>query len=110
MTRMRSSVARFRNKAEETALIESAGRTARATVDALRELARGFCDALEAKLFSMSTEDLSGWDSPDWTPQQISAAIREHVEKGDPIGVAAFCALLWNRYGSIMPREAAEEK
>ena len=36
----------------------------------------------------------SGWQDRSWTPEQISQALREHVEKGDPMDVANYCMFL----------------
>lgn len=66
-----------------------------------------FAAAIKAKLFRKYKEGRCGWDSADWTSEQISAAIREHVERGDPVDVAAFCAFLWNRRSQIAGREKA---
>ena len=38
-----------------------------------------------------------GWDAPEWTRQEISTALRGHVDKGDPIDVAAYCMFLHYR-------------
>jgi hypothetical protein len=36
-----------------------------------------------------------GWRSRDWM-DECRAKLREHIEKGDPRDVAAYCAFLWN--------------
>jgi hypothetical protein len=52
-----------------------------------------FATALAAKL--KRAEDKygysDGWRSPDWRGE-CAAKLREHVDKGDPLDVAAFCA------------------
>lgn len=40
-----------------------------------------------------------GWASPDWM-DECRQHLREHIEKGDPRDVAAYCAFLWHHGAS----------
>ncbi|SFI60630.1 hypothetical protein [Albimonas pacifica] len=67
-------------------------------VAALNAMVDAFAAEMKAKLeASWRRKGKGGWDSPNWHPDQILAALREHVDKGDPIDVANFAAFLWNR-------------
>lgn len=54
--------------------------------------------AMKSKLAQKRSEGRSGWQSPDECSQEfLSKLLREHVEKGDPVDVANFCMMLFNR-------------
>lgn len=57
------------------------------------ELVRRFATALAAKLKRAQDKYgySDGWASPDWRAE-CAMQLRAHVEKGDPIDVAAYCA------------------
>ena len=55
------------------------------------------------KLAQARDRGKSGWQDRSWTPEQISQALREHVEKGDPLDVANYCMFLAARNEPISP-------
>lgn len=57
-----------------------------AAVDALAAL-------MKAKLAKQRAKGYGGWDT-DCTQQRLSEMLRKHVDKGDPVDVANFCAFL----------------
>lgn len=61
--------------------------------------------AMNTKLARARAKGRSGWDSPECTQQHLSNLLREHVEKGDPVDVANFCAFLAARGETIAPRQ-----
>jgi hypothetical protein len=63
-----------------------------------------FAVALEDKLSAAETKYgySNGWLSADWM-DECRAKLREHVEKGDPRDVAAYCAFLWHHNESTAP-------
>lgn len=66
-----------------------------AAVDALAE-------AMKAKLAKQREKGYGGWDDKTQCPQQrLSDMLRAHVDKGDPVDVANFCAMLSARYEGI---------
>lgn len=50
--------------------------------------------AMRAKLTKQRAKGYSGWDTTEFTQQRLSDMLREHVDKGDPVDVANFCAFL----------------
>ena len=70
-------------------------------VDALAAL-------LKAKLAKQRAKGYSGWDT-DCTQQRLSNLLRAHVEKGDPVDVANFCAFLSARGEGIATQPAAQQ-
>lgn len=61
--------------------------------------------AMNTKLARARAKGRSGWDSPECTQQHLSNLLREHVEKGDPVDVANYCAFLAARGEGIAPRQ-----
>lgn len=54
--------------------------------------------AMKQKLDDKREEGRSGWQFPDQcSADDLSRMLREHVEKGDPVDVANFCMMLFNR-------------
>lgn len=53
-----------------------------------------FAARMKWKLARARDKGRAGWQDPSWTPEQISQALREHVEKGDPTDVANYCMFL----------------
>lgn len=47
----------------------------------------------------------NGWKSPDWM-DECRKRLREHLEKGDPRDVAAYCAFLWHHGESTASKPA----
>jgi hypothetical protein len=64
-----------------------------------------FAAAMKGKLLEARSKGRSGWQDPNWTPEQISSALRKHVEKGDPRDVANYCMFLWARGAGIAPAQ-----
>ncbi|MDS1141765.1 hypothetical protein RE432_15090 [Pusillimonas sp. SM2304] len=54
-----------------------------------------FACAMKEKLALARTKGRSGWQACD--PAELSAMLRNHVDKGDPRDVANFCMFLWNK-------------
>ena len=67
-----------------------------AAVDALAML-------MKAKLAKQRAKGYGGWDSAECKREWLSALLREHVTKGDPVDVANFCAFLSARGWGISP-------
>lgn len=61
-----------------------------------RRLVQGFALALAAKLHAAQKKYgyTDGWSATDWI-EECRVRLREHLEKGDPRDVAAYCAFLW---------------
>lgn len=53
-----------------------------------------FASAMKQKLAQAREKGRSGWQQ--MTPDELSAMLYHHVEKGDPRDVANFCMFLWN--------------
>lgn len=49
---------------------------------------------MKAKMAKQRAKGYSGWDTPEFTQQRLSDMLRAHVDKGDPVDVANFCAFL----------------
>jgi len=65
---------------------------------ALNALVTNFSDAMFNKLEKKLIKDgYTGWDNPEWTVEDIKKCLIEHIEKGNPIDVANFCAFWYNR-------------
>lgn len=63
---------------------------------ALGQLTDAFAEAMRAKLYA-NADCQAGWADESWSIEQIKAALIEHIDKGDPVDVANFCAFWWNR-------------
>ncbi|WP_417285089.1 hypothetical protein [Comamonas sp.] len=70
-----------------------------AAVDALAAI-------MKAKLFKQRAKGYSGWNTEECTQQRLSDMLRGHVDKGDPVNVANFCAFLSARGEGIAPQAA----
>lgn len=63
-----------------------------------------FAGAMKSKLAKKRAEGRGGWDRKDeCSAEQLSAMLRSHVEKGDPVDVANFCMMLHQRGERITP-------
>lgn len=78
------------------------------------DLVRRFADALAEKLAAAEKKYgySDGWASPDWM-DECRAKLIEHLGKGDPRDVAAYCAFLWHHGESTaaapqLPAQALE--
>lgn len=74
-----------------------------AAVDALAVL-------MKAKLAKQREKGYGGWETPECTQHRLSTLLRDHVDKGDPVDVANFCAFLSARGEGIAPQLSASSK
>lgn len=49
------------------------------------------------------------WRSPDWA-DDLRAQLRAHVEKGDPLDVAAYCSFAWHHGWSLAPAAPPQDR
>lgn len=56
-----------------------------------------FAEIMKAKLAKKRGDGRGGWKGPDCSVDALSAMLREHVEKGDPVDVANFAMMLQQR-------------
>jgi hypothetical protein len=76
--------------------------------EALGTLVEDFSNVMHADLDKKLGEGRSGWDEPEAREQFIAEAL-VHINRGDWIGAANFCAFLWNlgwdqkRIGQLRP-------
>ena len=57
-----------------------------------------FARTLKEKLIRKAMEDgKSGWDDPSWLRENILKQLRDHIDKGDMVDVAAFAMFAWNQ-------------
>lgn len=49
---------------------------------------------MKAKLAKQRAKGYKGWDSEECSHERLTQMLRSHVEKGDPVDVANFCAFL----------------
>lgn len=63
-----------------------------------RQLVRGFSKALAHKLAKAEQKYgyRDNWRTDDWEAD-CRASLMRHIEKGDPLDVAAYCAFMWRR-------------
>ena len=75
---------------------------------ATSELVTNFSDALRDKLYAAQEKYgySDGWLQSDWM-DECRAKLLEHVAKGDPRDVAAYCAFLWHHNASTAIPAAA---
>lgn len=62
-------------------------------------------EAMKQKLAEKRAQGRSGWDT-DCTQQRLSDLLRQHVEKGDVLDVANFCAFLFARGERVSAAQA----
>lgn len=67
---------------------------------ALSRLVNLFTHQMREKMHE-KTNTRGGWDDPSWTIDDIKKALVAHIEKGDPVDVANFCAFWWNRLEAV---------
>ncbi|MBL9481079.1 ead/Ea22-like family protein, partial [Klebsiella pneumoniae] len=76
-----------------------------------QKLVAGFCTALAEKLYKAQLK--YGYDA-DWKqdgwPSQCQAHFQQHIAKGDPRDVAAYCAFMWWHGWSTKPAEGVEPR
>lgn len=66
-------------------------------------------ESMKKKLAEKRAQGRSGWDT-DCTQQRLSDLLRQHVEKGDVLDVANFCAFLFARGERVSAAQAATAK
>jgi len=61
-----------------------------------QQLVLEFAEALAEKLYKAQEKYgyTDGWKDPNWM-EQCRTELRNHIEKGDPLDVSAYCAFLW---------------
>lgn len=65
--------------------------------------------AMEDKLDKKADEGRGGWsDKSQCSQEDLSLMLRNHVEKGDPVDVANFCMMLFNRGERILAVRASQ--
>lgn len=76
-----------------------------------QKLVTDFCTALAEKLYKAQLK--YGYDT-DWKqdgwPSQCQAHFHQHIAKGDPRDVAAYCAFMWWHGWSTKPPEGVESR
>lgn len=76
-----------------------------------QKLVTDFCTALAEKLYKAQLK--YGYDA-DWKqdgwPSQCQAHFQQHIAKGDPRDVAAYCAFMWWHGWSTNPAEGVEPR
>ncbi|WP_259474267.1 hypothetical protein [Klebsiella pasteurii] len=76
-----------------------------------QKLVIDFCTALAEKLYKAQLK--YGYDA-DWKqdgwPSQCQAHFHQHIAKGDPRDVAAYCAFMWWHGWSTKPAEGLESR
>ncbi|HCI6661643.1 TPA: ead/Ea22-like family protein [Klebsiella pneumoniae] len=76
-----------------------------------QKLVAGFCTSLAEKLYKAQLK--YGYDA-DWKqdgwPSQCQAHFQQHIAKGDPRDVAAYCAFMWWHGWSTKPAEGVEPR
>lgn len=78
-------------------------------IDALVD---GFCAALKAKMHAAEKKYgyTDAWKAHDWRDSLIRQ-LHEHIAKGDPRDVAAYCAFAWHHSWNLSdPIQAAEKE
>jgi hypothetical protein len=67
-----------------------------------------FAAALKGKLAAAEKKYgySDGWAEPDWM-QECRAKLVDHIAKGDPRDVAAYCAFLWHHGESTAAHQGA---
>ena len=68
----------------------------------IHELCVLFADALSSKLRKAEGKYnwRGAWKNPDWQAN-LAKQIRHHIDKGDPLDVAAYCAFAWHHGWSL---------
>lgn len=59
-----------------------------------------FSQLVHEKLMQNHRRGYTGWDDPEWSADDVKAAMLEHIEKGDPVDIAAFAMFWYHRKGT----------
>jgi hypothetical protein len=76
-----------------------------------RRLVQDFADALAEKLIKAQQKygRKDDWRIDDWEAD-CRAELMRHIEKGDPLDVAAYCAFMWRRGWSTTPPAVSRQE
>ena len=77
-----------------------------ATADLVRRFSQALAEKLAAAEAKYGYSD--GWASPDWM-DECRTKLMEHIAKGDPRDVAAYCAFLWHHGASTARPEPSAQ-
>ena len=59
---------------------------------------RRFAEAMKQKLAKKRAQGYSGWNDPRaCRVSRLKKLLHEHIAKGDPVDIANFCMMIWNR-------------
>ena len=61
---------------------------------ALTKAVDDFCLKMKDKLIYKHLQGRRGWDDPQWSRADILQALKEHIDKGDPVDIANFAMFL----------------
>lgn len=78
---------------------------------ATADLVNRFATALAAKLLRSQQKYgyTDGWSSTDWE-HECRMQMMDHIPKGDPLDVAAYCAFLWHHGWPTMSHPAPSDE
>lgn len=79
-----------------------------ASAQALHAMVDAFAAEMKKKLTRKLVEGYVGWDEPEkeeFSSDKLRLALREHCNRGDPVDVANFAAMLWNRWETTALKE-----
>ncbi|MDQ5959014.1 MAG: hypothetical protein QG592_92, partial [Pseudomonadota bacterium] len=88
------------------AVVEAVPSLHPATADLVRRFSQALAEKLAAAEAKYGYSD--GWAFPDWM-DECRAKLMEHIAKGDPRDVAAYCAFLWHHGASTARPEPSAQ-
>jgi hypothetical protein len=69
-----------------------------------------FQEAMLKKLGIKRAEGKYGWNDPDvCSTQDLAVWLEEHFNKGDPVDIANYCMMIWNRVNPLASQESRSE-
>ena len=70
-----------------------------------------FTAAMRVKLAKKRLEGRGGWNLPsECDMEDLHEMLLHHVQKGDPVDIANFCMMIWNRRNPLPQPHPKEEK
>lgn len=69
-----------------------------------------FAAAMKAKLAKKRAEGYGGWNTSECTQEMLSAMLRNHVSKGDPVDVGNLAMMLHQRGEGIQPAQPSDSQ
>jgi hypothetical protein len=67
-----------------------------------------FQEAMLKKLSIKRAEGKYGWNNPDvCSTQDLAVWLEEHFKKGDPVDIANYCMMIWNRVNPLPPQKGS---